>query len=131
LLSTFACTSNDTAKESATPNKGLTITYLFENGEDTVLLGDTVDFAMFFSNVEFDSLVVFLGRTDSLKLLDTLGTIKVNDKTAFFTFVPNRTGTNKIEGLVKEFKPAADKTIVKSTPFSFRYYCLKSDSIKK
>ena len=130
LLSSASCTSDNTAEDKAVDASRLSIKYLFENNKDTVLLGDTVDFAMSFSNTEFDSLVVFLGKVDSLTLLDTLGTIKVNGETAFFQFIPDNTGTNTIEGMVRQYKVLSSKTIVRSTPFSFSYYCVKPDSIK-
>jgi len=130
LLSSVSCTSNNTAEEKEVDDNRLSIRYLFENDEDTVLLGDTVDFAMSFSNTEFDSLVVFLGKVDSLTLLDTLGTIKVKGETAFFQFIPDNTGANTIEGMVRQYKVLSSKTIVRSTPFSFSYYCVKPDSIK-
>jgi hypothetical protein len=129
LLFNVSCASNNTAEDSLAGDKTLTIKYLFEDNKDTVLLGDTIDFAMSFTNTEFDSLVIFLGKVDSLTLLDTLGIIEVKEKTAFFTLVPYNTGTNKIEGLVKQYNKLSSKTIVKSTPFSFSYYCKKPDSL--
>ena len=119
----FSCDQNNLNQKLKDQDKSLVIKYLFEDNRDTVILGDTVDFAMTFSNVEFDSLIIFVGELDSLTLIDTVATIKVNNNSAFFTFVPNKLGINMIEGLVKEFNPSTSYTIVKSTAFSFRYFC--------
>ena len=125
----FSCTVKNSEQKSEFEHtlkkndNSLTIKYLFEDNQDTVERGDTIDFAMAFSNTEFDSISVFIGRLDSLTLMDTTAILEVKDNSVFFTFIPTEIGSNSIEGLVKEYDRHTDGIVVKSTAFSFNYYC--------
>lgn len=123
LFLTFSCGHKNSEQTIKKDKNSLTIKYLFENNRDTVELADTVDFAMTFSNNEFDSLSVFIGQLDSLTLVDTTAILEVNKNSVFFSFIPTELGTNNIEGLVKEYDKQGNRIVVKSTVFSFNYYC--------
>ena len=101
-----------------------------EKNRDTVVLGDTVDFSIGIENMEYDSLVFYLGEMNEndpmLPLKDTVDFIATSTEVIFFTFVPQVLGEGRIEGHLKEFKEIETGFAVKTIPFSKTYYCIKN-----
>ncbi len=128
----FSCGSRESAgrNDKSENEQLLRLTFHFENGKDTVILGEQTDLAIKIENNVFDSLSLFIGTVENKKLVDTMGIIPVKNKIAFFKFVPRKTGTNTIEGVVKEFKSEGEKTIIKSTPFTTTYFCVRGSSVE-